>query len=95
MNDLLQYEHDYKIQTKTRHRTPIVRTMSITNVEDKTGDKKKGRLASLRKRVKVPPGGIRRQESESSMNDCIQRGYDSSDSAGKQTILIVIFILFS
>ena len=34
MNDVIQYEHQYIIQTKTRHRTPIVRTTSITNVDE-------------------------------------------------------------
>lgn len=34
MNDLLQYENDYVIQTKTRHRTPVVRTTSIANMND-------------------------------------------------------------
>ena len=34
MNDVIQYENDFIIQTKTRHRTPIVRTTSITNVEE-------------------------------------------------------------
>jgi hypothetical protein len=34
MNDVVQFEHDYIIQTKTRHRTPIVRTVSITNVDE-------------------------------------------------------------
>ncbi|XP_066999126.1 oxysterol-binding protein-related protein 8 isoform X2 [Anabrus simplex] len=28
-NDLLQYEYNYVIQTKTRHRTPMIRTSSI------------------------------------------------------------------
>ena len=34
MNDVIQYENDFIIQTKTRHRTPIVRTTSITNVDE-------------------------------------------------------------
>ncbi|XP_067656218.1 oxysterol-binding protein-related protein 8-like isoform X1 [Haliotis asinina] len=34
-NDLVQYENDYIIQTHTRHRTPVVRTMSITSLEQK------------------------------------------------------------
>jgi len=29
MNDVLQYERDFVIQTKTRHQTPIVHTASI------------------------------------------------------------------
>ena len=34
MNDLLQYENNYIVQTKTRHRMPVVRTTSITNVDE-------------------------------------------------------------
>jgi len=34
MNDVLQYETNFVIQTKTRHRTPIVRSTSIMNVHD-------------------------------------------------------------
>ena len=34
MNDVLQYEMNFVIQTKTRHRTPIVRSTSIMNVHD-------------------------------------------------------------
>ncbi|GLH15638.1 uncharacterized protein GBIM_20046 [Gryllus bimaculatus] len=32
-NDLLQYEYNYIIQTKTRHRTPMIRTASIVSVD--------------------------------------------------------------
>lgn len=32
-NDLYQYEHDYIIQTKTKHPAPIIRTASIISVE--------------------------------------------------------------
>lgn len=32
-NDLYQYEHNYIIQTKTRHPAPIIRTSSIIGVE--------------------------------------------------------------
>ena len=56
MNDLLQYEHDYMIQTKTRHRTPIVRTMSITNVEESAKKKHPTRLTSLRLKRAVHKG---------------------------------------
>jgi hypothetical protein len=30
MNDVIQFERDFVIQTKTRHQTPIVHTTSIT-----------------------------------------------------------------
>ena len=34
MNDLYQYERDYKICTKTKHKTPLIRTQSIVSVSE-------------------------------------------------------------
>lgn len=34
-NDLLQYESEFIVQTWTRHKTPVVRTCSITSLEQK------------------------------------------------------------
>lgn len=34
MNDVVQYEHNMVIQTKTRHQTPIVHTTSLLHVDD-------------------------------------------------------------
>ena len=34
-NDKLQYESDYIVTTWTKHRTPVVRTLSITSLEQK------------------------------------------------------------
>ena len=31
-NDLYQYERDYTVCTKTRHKTPMIRTQSIVSV---------------------------------------------------------------
>ena len=39
MNDLYQYERDYKICTKTKHKTPLIRTQSIVSVSDTHGMK--------------------------------------------------------
>ena len=33
-NDLYQYEHNYVVCTKTRHKTPMIRTQSIVSVLD-------------------------------------------------------------
>ena len=33
-NDLYQYEHNYIVCTKTRHKTPMIRTQSIVSVLD-------------------------------------------------------------
>lgn len=49
LNDLLQYEHDYIVQTKTRHRTPIVRTMSISNVDDPSGRSQLDRVRRMKR----------------------------------------------
>lgn len=53
MNDLIQYENDFVIQTKTRHRTPIVRTTSITNVDESnrhgTGSVAAARVARIKR----------------------------------------------
>ncbi|CAL7946821.1 unnamed protein product [Xylocopa violacea] len=35
-NDVVQYEQDYIVRTKTRHKTPIMRTGSIVSVEPQT-----------------------------------------------------------
>ncbi|XP_047358603.1 oxysterol-binding protein-related protein 8 isoform X5 [Vespa velutina] len=35
-NDVIQYEHDYIIRTKTRHKTPIMRTGSIVSTDPQT-----------------------------------------------------------
>jgi hypothetical protein len=40
MNDVVQYERDFVIQTKTRHQTPIVHTTSITAPGGGTSDDK-------------------------------------------------------
>ena len=34
MNDVVQYEHNMVIQTKTRHQTPIVHTTSLLHIDD-------------------------------------------------------------
>jgi oxysterol-binding protein-related protein 8 len=39
-NDLFQFECDYVIQTKTRHKTPMIRTSSIISVDPPTGVRK-------------------------------------------------------
>jgi len=34
MNDVIQFEHNMVIQTKTHHQTPIVHTTSIMHIDD-------------------------------------------------------------
>ena len=36
-NDLYTYESDFIIRTKTKHKTPMVRTQSIVSVSDEAG----------------------------------------------------------
>ena len=37
MNDLYQYERGFAVCTKTKHKTPMVRTQSIVSVSDEAG----------------------------------------------------------
>ena len=91
MNDLVQYEHEYIISTKTRHRTPIVRTTSITNMEE---DKRKcsqspierARLSRIKRMSMKRLATIPARGSESSTPDIdkqVQRDSESSESDGK------------
>jgi len=94
MNDLLQYEQNQVIQTKTRHRTPMVRTMSITNVDEHNKAHKsaldRARVSSMRlKRASMKHRTHVGRESGSSTPDadrCQQLASDSSDSGGKYQI---------
>ena len=92
MNDLLQYEHDYIVQTKTRHRTPIVRTTSITNVDDQSGGSARnpGRQTSMERVRRMKRASMKHlrtlhgRESGSSTPDAAQQGEsETSDSGGR------------
>ncbi|XP_074660916.1 oxysterol-binding protein-related protein 8-like isoform X3 [Tubulanus polymorphus] len=95
MNDVLQYENDYVIQTKTRHKTPIVRASSILSVEETNSVKKKLRLPMERARS-IKQRNIKHlhtlgAESGSSTPDpdiCSRGGVesDSSDSAAETRV---------
>jgi len=51
-NDLYQYEHNYIVCTKTRHKTPMIRTQSIVSVLD--GEKPPNeRVSSISRRHKA------------------------------------------
>ena len=97
MNDVVQFEHQYVIQTKTRHRTPIVRTTSITNVdENQRGPGARGaapvnsieraRINRIKRASMKRIQSIERRESGSSTPDVEGFGRgdsESSDSAGE------------
>ena len=93
MNDVLQYEHDYIVQTKTRHRTPIVRTTSISNVDDPSNRNPKRQISLERVRAaRMKRASLKHlrsidQESGSSTPDAEVAGLvesESSDSGGKK-----------
>jgi len=89
MNDVLQYENNYVIQTKTRHRMPVVRTTSITNVDEsvRLGKRPSGmglasqarikRASMKHKQLKPLKSGI--VDSGSSSPDQIDSDSDSAD----------------
>ena len=46
-NDLVQYENNFVIATKTRHRTPMIRAASIKSVGDRNSDALRHRMVGL------------------------------------------------
>uniref|UniRef100_T1IZZ7 Oxysterol-binding protein n=1 Tax=Strigamia maritima TaxID=126957 RepID=T1IZZ7_STRMM len=82
-NDVHQYECDYIIRTKTRHRTPIIRTSSIVSVDDLVPvDCLMGRGPRITKQTSINHRRLRdRGDSESSTQEaeCVHAS-DSSDS---------------
>lgn len=93
-NDKLQYEVDYVISTWTKHRMPVVRTLSITSLEQKP-DKSSSSVPTIRhstrqiqrpsmKRLKVLG-----EESGSSTAELDQKqDSDSSETGLRMYILI-------
>ena len=91
-NDVVQFEKDYIIQTKTRHRTPIVRTMSITNVDEHSTSSQRHHSSIDRVRaMRIKRASIKRlralenNESGSSTPDVelLHGDSESSDSGGE------------
>jgi len=50
-NDLYQYEHDYVIQTKTKHPAPMIRTASIVSVELQPNETRTSTLKAGKRKV--------------------------------------------
>jgi hypothetical protein len=64
-NDVYQYEHNYIVCTKTRHKTPMIRTQSIVSVLD--GDKPPNeRVTSISRRRKNRDLENKKQRSQDS-----------------------------
>ncbi|KAK6640821.1 hypothetical protein RUM44_012518 [Polyplax serrata] len=73
-NDLLQYEFNYVISTKTRHRTPMIRTSSIVSVEPSSVQpllqtESRSSLSVLKSSKRRMTTKTKRQESISSSQD--------------------------
>ncbi len=60
MNDVIQFENDFIVQTKTRHRTPIVRTTSITNVDESNRGARAARIkrASIKQLARAAAAAV-------------------------------------
>nr|XP_022335054.1 oxysterol-binding protein-related protein 8-like isoform X4 [Crassostrea virginica] len=78
-NDLLQYEQGYRIQTWTRHRTPVVRTCSITSLEQKPDTYPGRKIVSRNCSLKAKPLHVV-EESESSAAEVENSRLDSDSS---------------
>lgn len=82
-NDLRQFEADYKVQTKTRHQAPMVRTASIvsatepfTMMQKGEGGRQKGAGRKLVRKVSL--GG--------STPDAVEQNSDSSQSMEEEGV---------
>ncbi|XP_023324783.1 oxysterol-binding protein-related protein 8 [Eurytemora carolleeae] len=64
-NDLLQYEKDYEVCTKTRHKTPMIRTQSIVSVLD-AGKVATDRVSSISRRRKTRESEVAKNRSQDS-----------------------------
>lgn len=81
-NDLRQYESNYRIQTKTRHQAPMVRTASVVSTEPLSILQAESR-SSLRKGRMVVAGTVlksRKISSNTSTPDLNDPNSDSSHS---------------
>ncbi|ELT93091.1 hypothetical protein CAPTEDRAFT_166422 [Capitella teleta] len=86
LNDLLQYEHDYIVQTKTRHRTPIVRTMSISNVDDPSGRSQLDRVRRMKRASLKHMRTLHTRGSGSSSPDNREPPITESSDSGEETV---------
>ena len=67
LNDLYQYEKEYLILTKTKHKTPMIRTQSIVSVSDKAkkaAEKASGAKRPHRKTTKATEAEVAGDESD-------------------------------
>ncbi len=55
LNDLIQFEKDGCIQTKVRHRTPMVRSASVVSLSTQQGSRRDNYLSQVRPSVPFPP----------------------------------------
>ncbi|KAK3101068.1 hypothetical protein FSP39_000723 [Pinctada imbricata] len=82
-NDKLQYEHEYTIQTWTKHRTPVVRTCSITSLDQQPEVFPPSGIHGVRatrNSIKIKPLNVVGEESESSAPETeLRRESDSSE----------------
>ena len=87
-NDFLQYEIDYMIQTWTRHRTPVVRTCSITSLEQQPDVFPPSGIHGVRvarNSIKLKPLRAVGEESESSAPELEnRRDSDSSEPSNSK-----------
>ena len=101
MNDVVQYERDFVIQTKTRHQTPIVHTTSVIAGSAKDEKTAAGRTHSRHssmdhassvtraKRVSLKHARDPSQENASTSALC-----DSESSLSAGTTLFCSYVLF-
>ncbi|XP_041365973.1 oxysterol-binding protein-related protein 8-like isoform X2 [Gigantopelta aegis] len=80
-NDVIQYEKDFVVRTHTRHKTPVVRTMSITSLHDIEGGVEAKTSSYLRSQIRLPRGSISSKRHRVISGSSSEHMHDS-DSSG-------------
>ncbi|KAF7287501.1 hypothetical protein GWI33_001461 [Rhynchophorus ferrugineus] len=80
-NDLYQYEYEYKILTRTKHPTPMIKTASIISVDPQ-------QITESRSSVKVSKRKIAAKQisSDVDVNDSSSEFHSDSSHRGKKTV---------
>uniref|UniRef100_A0A8C1GYB4 Oxysterol-binding protein n=1 Tax=Cyprinus carpio TaxID=7962 RepID=A0A8C1GYB4_CYPCA len=84
LNDLIQFEKDGCIQTKVRHRTPMVRSASVVSLSTQQGPRRDNYLSQVRPSVMGPKRKHKSDKPKSPESGCSSPEPDHQDSSGSE-----------
>uniref|UniRef100_A0A8C2B6Q7 Oxysterol-binding protein n=1 Tax=Cyprinus carpio TaxID=7962 RepID=A0A8C2B6Q7_CYPCA len=84
LNDLIQFEKDGFIQTKVRHRTPMVRSASVVSLSTQQGPRRDNYLSQVRPSVTGPKRKHKSDKPKSPESGCSSPEPDHQDSSGSE-----------